>query len=201
MSDKANEPVSADALAPISFTFNPAKLIETMWPNVPYNGDPDEEQPEPFAGPREVIQRIVAERLHKELAQEIRQFISQELRDSVQKQVEIILREVIAKPIVPTDRFGSRIGDETSLNAMIVDQAQKTLKSRVNSRGEIDRYSSSDSRPWINHVVASEVQSAIKKELSEAVAAATVQAQEQLKEAVKETFAEQVAKTVTRNLR
>ena len=201
MTTSPNSQVNAEALAPISFTFDPAKLIETMWPNVPYSGDPDIEQPEPFAGPREIIQKIVADKLYKDLSKEIREFISQELRDTVQAQVEAILREVIANPIVPTNRFGDRTGETTTLKEMITKQAQETLKSKVNGRGEVDRYSNHDTRTWLSHVVAQEVAQAMKGELSKAVADATNEAKAQLKEAVKETFADQVAATVTRNLR
>lgn len=196
-----NSTVSAEALAPITFTFDPAKLIETMWPNLHYSGDPDQEQPEPFAGPREIIQKIVADKLYTDLSKTIREFISQELRDNVQVQVETILREVIANPIVPTNRFGDRTGETTTLKEMITKQADATLKSKVNSRGEVDPYGSRDTRPWVSHVVAQEVSKVMKGELQQAVADATQEAKEQLKEAVKETFAEQVAATVTRNLR
>ena len=201
MTNAEDSRVSGEALAPISFTFDPAKLIETMWPNLPYSSDPDLEQPEPFAGPREVIQKIVADKLYQDLSTEIRNFISQELRDTVQGQVEAILREVIANPIVPTNRFGDRTGETTTLKEMITKQAQDQLKSKVNSRGEVDMYGNRDGTTWLSYVVGQQVAQVMKGELQQAVADATQEARDQLKEAVKETFAEQVAATVTRNLR
>lgn len=90
----------------------------------------------------------------KERVTEIR---NQEIREAVKP----LVREALERPIRKTNYYGEATGQQTTLAEIIVDEAKKTFTEVKDSYR--------DKRPFIQGVVADEVQKAFKKDIQEQV--------------------------------
>lgn len=91
------------------------------------------------------------------LRERVTEIRNQEIREAVKP----LIREALERPIKRTNGWGERTGAETTLSEIIVEEAKKVFTEVKDSYR--------DKRPFIQGVVADEVQKAFKKDIQEQV--------------------------------
>jgi hypothetical protein len=91
------------------------------------------------------------------LRERVTEIRNQEIREAVKP----LVREALERPIQRTNSWGERTGQTTTLSEIIMDEAKKVFTEVKGSYR--------DKRPFIQGVVAEEVQKAFKKDIQEQV--------------------------------
>ncbi|OEJ24314.1 hypothetical protein AS594_07225 [Streptomyces agglomeratus] len=91
------------------------------------------------------------------LRERVTEIRNQEIREAVKP----LIREALERPIRRTNSFGERVGNETTLAELIMDEAKKTFTEVK------DSYRCN--KPFITEVVAAEVQKAFRADIQEQV--------------------------------
>ncbi len=189
--------VSADALLPITLTLDMTRLAEHMYPNTSWNGDPDVEPPEPFDNAATAVTQMMVHQLMPKIEREVTKMVTEQLKE----QAEIMVADVIAKTleegIQKTNTFGEATGQRTTLREMVVSSAKDTLERKVDYRGQPSNgYGSRESITWIQYLINSSVQEAMREHISGVVESATLEVKEKIQAASAKAISDQIVKSL-----
>ena len=131
------------------------------------------------------IARIAAHQIVEQSRGDIRQAVQDEVRLTIQSSVGAIIEKAVNEPIQQHNSYGEKVGDPTTLKALIGKAAEGHLGAKVNERGETG-YSANQTR--LDYIVKKNVEAALdytmQKEIKQAVEAAVAAAQLKVAEAV-----------------
>jgi hypothetical protein len=102
----------------------------------------------------------------------LRERVTNIRNEMIREAVKPLIREALERPIRRTNSYGERVGTETTLSELIMDEAKKVFTEVK------DSYSSR--RPFIAEVVQAEVKKAFQTDIQEQVAKARAAVTEQL---------------------
>ena len=132
------------------------------------------------------IARIAAHQIVEQSRADIRKAVQDEVRLTIQSSVGAIIEKVVNEPIQQHNGYGEKIGEPTTLKALIGKAAEGYLGAKVNERGEAGGYQANQSR--LDYIVKKNVEATIdytmQKEIKQAVEAAVAAAQLKVAEAV-----------------
>ena len=132
------------------------------------------------------IARIAAHQIVKQSRGDIRQAVHDEVRATIQSSVGAIIEKTVNEPIQQHNHYGEKVGEPTTLKALIGKAAEGYLGAKVNERGEAGGYQANQSR--LDYIVKKNVEATIdytmQKEIKQAVEAAVAAAQLKVAEAV-----------------
>ena len=131
------------------------------------------------------IARIAAHQIVEQSRGDIRQAVQDEVRLTIQSSVGAIIEKAVNEPIQQHNSYGEKVGEPTTLKALIGKAAEGYLGAKVNERGETG-YSANQTR--LDYIVKKNVEATIdytmQKEIKQAVEAAVAAAQLKVAEAV-----------------
>ena len=131
------------------------------------------------------IARIAAHQIVEQSRGDIRKAVQDEVRATIQSSVGAIIEKAVNEPIQQHNSYGEKVGEPTTLKALIGKAAEGYLGAKVNERGETG-YSANQSR--LDYIVKKNVEATIdytmQKEIKQAVEAAVAAAQLKVAEAV-----------------
>lgn len=131
------------------------------------------------------IARIAAHKIVEQSRGDIRQAVQAEVRLTIQSSVGAIIETAVNEPIQQHNSYGEKVGEPTTLKALIGKAAESYLGAKVNERGETG-YSANQTR--LDYIVKKNVEATIdytmQKEIKQAVEAAVAAAQLKVAEAV-----------------
>lgn len=131
------------------------------------------------------IARIAAHKIVEQSRGDIRQAVQAEVRLTIQSSVGAIIEKAVNEPIQQHNSYGEKVGEPTTLKALIGKAAEAYLGAKVNERGETG-YSANQTR--LDYIVKKNVEATIdytmQKEIKQAVEAAVAAAQLKVAEAV-----------------
>lgn len=113
-----------------------------------------------------IIQKAV-EQLTNPARAEIMEEVRTNLRDLVQAEVVSLVRQQMTKPIAPTNRWGEKLGEPTTLAEMIHGEFKKWMETPAG-----DRYDRSQ-QPSLKDLLAHEVRNQVNAEMREQLKLAT----------------------------
>ena len=133
----------------------------------------------------DAIVRIAAHQIVEQSRGDIRKAVHNEVRLTIQSSVGAIIEKAVNEPIQQHNSYGEKVGEPTTLKALIGKAAEAYLGAKVNERGETG-YSANKSR--LDYIVKKNVEATIdytmQKEIKQAVEAAVAAAQLKVAEAV-----------------
>ena len=133
----------------------------------------------------DAIVRIAAHQIVEQSRGDIRKAVQDEVRATIQSSVGAIIDRVVNEPIQQHNTYGERVGEPTTLKALIGKAAEGYLGAKVDARGETG-YNANQSR--LDFIVKKNVEATIdytmQKEIKQAVEAAVAAAQLKVAEAV-----------------
>ena len=133
----------------------------------------------------DAIVRIAAHQIVEQSRGDIRKAVHDEVRATIQSSVGAIIEKTVNEPIQQHNGYGEKVGEPTTLKALIGKAAEAYLGAKVNERGETG-YSANQSR--LDYIVKKNVEATIdytmQKEIKQAVEAAVAAAQLKVAEAV-----------------
>ena len=131
------------------------------------------------------IARIAAHKIVEQSRGDIHQAVQAEVWLTIQSSVGAIIEKAVNEPIQQHNSYGEKVGEPTTLKALIGKAAEAYLGAKVNERGETG-YSANQSR--LDYIVKKNVEATIdytmQKEIKQAVEAAVAAAQLKVAEAV-----------------
>ncbi len=131
------------------------------------------------------IARIAAHQIVEQSRGDIRQAVQDEVRLTIQSSVGAIIEKAVNEPIQQHNSYGEKVGEPTTLKALIGKAAEGYLGAKVNERGETG-YSANQTR--LDYIVKKNVEATLdytmQKEIKQAVEAAVAAAQLKVAEAV-----------------
>ena len=131
------------------------------------------------------IARIAAHQIVEQSRGDIRQAVQDEVRLTIQSSVGAIIEQAVNEPIQQHNSYGEKVGEPTTLKALIGKAAEGYLGAKVNERGETG-YSANQTR--LDYIVKKNVEATLdytmQKEIKQAVEAAVAAAQLKVAEAV-----------------
>ena len=131
------------------------------------------------------IARIAAHQIVEQSRGDIRKAVQDEVRLTIQSSVGAIIEKAVNEPIQQHNSYGEKVGEPTTLKALIGKAAEAYLGAKVNERGETG-YGANQSR--LDYIVKKNVEATIdytmQKEIKQAVEAAVAAAQLKVAEAV-----------------
>lgn len=132
------------------------------------------------------IARIAASQIVEQSRGDIRQAVQDEVRLTIQSTVGAIIEKTVSEPIQQHNGYGEKVGETTTLKALIGKAAEGYLGVKVNERGEAGGYQANQTR--LGYIVKKNVEATIdytmQKEIKQAVEAAVAAAQLKVAEAV-----------------
>ena len=132
------------------------------------------------------IARIAAHQIVEQSRGDIRKAVQDEVRLTIQSTVGAIIEKTVNEPIQQHNCYGEKVGEPTTLKALIGKAAEGYLGEKVNERGEASGYQANQSR--LDYIVKKNVEATIdytmQKEIKQAVEAAVAAAQLKVAEAV-----------------
>ena len=133
----------------------------------------------------DAIVRIAAHQIVEQSRGDIRKAVHDEVRATIQSSVGAIIEKTVNEPIQQHNNYGEKVGEPTTLKALIGKAAESYLGTKVNERGETG-YQANQSR--LDFIVKKNVEATIdytmQKEIKKAVEAAVAAAQLKVAEAV-----------------
>lgn len=134
----------------------------------------------------DAIVRIAAHQIVEQSCGDIRKAVHDEVRATIQSSVGAIIEKTVNEPIQQHNGYGEKVGEPTTLKALIGKAAEGYLGAKVNERGEAGGYQANRSR--LDYIVKKNVEATIdytmQKEIKQAVEAAVAAAQLKVAEAV-----------------
>lgn len=134
----------------------------------------------------DAIVRTAAHQIVEQARGDIRKAVTDEVRIAIQSSVGAIIEKTVNEPIQQRNSYGEKVGEPTTLKAIIGKAGENYLGARVNERGEACSYGDKSSR--LDYLVKKNVESVIdykmQKEIKQAVEAAVAAAQLKVAEAV-----------------
>ncbi len=131
------------------------------------------------------IARIAAHQIVEQARGDIRTAVQDEVRLTIQSSVGEIIEKAVNDPIQQHNGYGEKVGEPTTLKALIGKAAEGYLGAKVNECGETG-YSANQTR--LDYIVKKNVEATIdytmQKEIKQAVEAAVAAAQLKVAEAV-----------------
>ena len=131
------------------------------------------------------IARIAARQIVEQSRGDIRKAVQDEVRLTIQSSVGAIIEKAVNEPIQQHNSYGEKVGEPTTLKALIGKAAEGYLGAKVNERGETG-YSANQTR--LDYIVKKNVEATLdytmQKEIKQAVEAAVAAAQLKVAEAV-----------------
>ena len=132
------------------------------------------------------IVRIAAHQIVEQSRGDIRKAVQDEVRATIQSSVGEIIEKAVNEPTQQHNGYGEKVGEPTTLKALIGKAAEGYLGAKVNERGEAGGYQANQSR--LDYIVKKNVEATIdytmQKEIKQAVEAAVAAAQLKVAEAV-----------------
>jgi len=133
----------------------------------------------------DAIASIAARQIVDQSRGDIRKTVQDEVRATIQSSVGAIIDRVVNEPIQQHNTYGEKVGEPTTLKALIGKAAEGYLGAKVDARGETG-YNANQSR--LDFIVKKNVEATIdytmQKEIKKAVEAAVAAAQLKVAEAV-----------------
>ena len=133
----------------------------------------------------DAIARIAAHQIVEQSRGDIRKAVQDEVSLTIQSSVGEIIEKAVNEPIQQHNSYGEKVGEPTTLKALIGKAAEGYLGAKVNQRGETS-YSANQTR--LDYIVKKNVEATIdytmQKEIKQAVEAAVAAAQLKVAEAV-----------------
>ena len=133
----------------------------------------------------DAIVRAAVHQIVEQSRGDIREAVQDEVRATIQSSVGAIIDRVVNEPIQQHNTYGERVGEPTTLKALIGKAAEGYLGAKVDARGETG-YNANQSR--LDFIVKKNVEATIdytmQKEIKQAVEAAVAAAQLKVAEAV-----------------
>ena len=133
----------------------------------------------------DAIVRAAVHQIVEQSRGDIRKAVQDEVRATIQSSVGAIIDRVVNEPIQQHNTYGERVGEPTTLKALIGKAAEGYLGAKVDARGETG-YNANQSR--LDFIVKKNVEATIdytmQKEIKQAVEAAVAAAQLKVAEAV-----------------
>lgn len=118
----------------------------------------------------------------------------QAVRDEqIRAQLAPAIAEALANPIRRTNSYGEKVGEDTTLREVIVDEARKWLNTKAD-----DRYGRSSSETNLQKMIRDAVQEAFANEIADAVKAAREAVPAQLGTTVSEMVADTVRQALAK---
>ena len=134
----------------------------------------------------DAIVRAAAHEIVEQARGDIRNAVHDEVRIAIQSSVGAIIEKTVNEPIQQRNSYGEKVGEPTTLKALIGKAGEDYLGARVNERGEATAYGGKSSR--LEYIVKKNVESVIdykmQQEIKKAVEAAVAAAQMKVAEAV-----------------
>ena len=131
------------------------------------------------------IARIAAHQIVEQSRGDIRKAVQDEVQATIRASVGEIIEKAVNEPIQQHNHYGEKVGEPTTLKALIGKAAESYLGTKVNERGETG-YQANQSR--LDFIVKKNVEATIdytmQKEIKQAVEAAVAAAQLKVAEAV-----------------
>lgn len=127
----------------------------------------------------EIVSRLASD--HEEwdnISRRVRTIRDEEIRDAVRPAIN----EALSRPIRKTNLYGEASGEETTLSALIADEARKLIAKPT------DSYNSGKGS-YLSQVIAAEVETAFRAEIADAV--------KQAREAVTKELGGQIGSAIT----
>jgi len=191
---------SRQVLAPITFQFDPAQLLETMWPNLAYTGDPDVEVPEPFYGVKEEIVRQLVHRLEQRIGKTLDKAVQQAAIESAKARIEPLIEKVFTDPFPLTNSYGERTGKEATIREMVIDRVKEVLNEKYSTSGNRASSYDRDTKSLVDIKVDQAVKAALEKDLRVAAAEVVAEFKTKLTAGISQGLAEQVTKVLVSKL-
>lgn len=188
-----------DLSVPVQIVVDEKKLLDEIgWTDYHQDRDGDFHAEGGKFDVRGNLAGLVADRLAKFMEDEMRAVVREIITDEAKTRVAFIVGGVISDGIRKTNAYGEPTGETTTLRELIVEQAQKQLTRKVNSRGETDRYAGNGSIPYVQYVAQEAARAALKGELADATKAAVDQVKAKVTGLVAEELGAKIAQAVTR---
>ena len=131
------------------------------------------------------IARIAAHQIVEQSRGDIRKAVQDEVRATIQSSVGAIIEKAVNEPTQQHNSYGEKVGEPTTLKALIGKAAESYLGAKVDARGETG-YRADQTR--LAYIVKKNVEATIdytmQKEIKQAVEAAVAAAQLKVAEAV-----------------
>lgn len=135
----------------------------------------------------DAIVRTAAHQIVEQARGDIRKAVTDEVRIAIQSSVGAIIEKTVNEPIQQRNSYGEKVGEPTTLKAIIGKAGEDYLGARVNERGEASGYGGNSSSR-LDYIVKKNVESVIdykmQQEIKKAVEAAVAAAQMKVAEAV-----------------
>lgn len=112
-----------------------------------------------------VVEQIVAQAVKRPEYTELQTRIAEVRKEQIRDALAPIVAEAIAKPVMQTNSWGERTGKETTLTALIMDEARKYLAEPADAYG-------SNRQTLLQKAIREQVQAAFAQEIADAVKAA-----------------------------
>lgn len=153
---------------------------------------------EPETGETEHRPRTLGDLVAEKLADKIYSSLTHEARYEMTKRadrervaiirskVEPIIEEAISGPIRLTNSFGEPTGPETTLNALIIDQAKKTIAGNRSDHGRGDTLAQRVIKDAVGAALARELNAAVADEKAKVIAAVRAKAADLIADAVRQ---------------
>lgn len=188
---------SADALFPVTLTLDMTRLAEHMYPNRDWNGDPDVEPPEPFDNAAMAVTQMMVHQLTPKIEREVTKMVTEQFKEQAETMVADVIAKTLEEGIQKTNTFGEATGQRTTLREMVVSSAKDTLERKVDYRGQRSNgYGSRDDITWIQYLINSSVQEAMREHISGVVEAATLEVKEKIQAASAKAISDQIVKSL-----
>lgn len=133
----------------------------------------------------DAIVRAAAHQIVEQSRGDIREAVQDEVRATIKSSVGAIIEKAVNEPIQQHNHYGEKVGEPTTLKALIGKSAEGYLGAKVDARGETG-YNANQSR--LEYIVKKNVESVIdykmQQEIKKAVEAAVAAAQMKVAEAV-----------------
>jgi len=147
----------------IKVEVGPVDLTTVIGEHRIYNGDDDEYQAEPMTLGDAIARQIFDDLRRESHYGELKRTVTTLRADVIKEQIAPVVAKALAEPIQKTNQYGEATGKPTTLRELIVDEVQRLLKQPA------DQYSR-EKGTWIQALVRTEVEAALRKELGGVIA-------------------------------
>jgi hypothetical protein len=127
-----------------------------------------DDEAEEYRGSELTLGQAIAHKVFEDLRREdyygdLKRKVAELRTEVIKEQIAPVITKALADPIQQTNQYGEARGKETTLRALIVEEVGRLLKSPA------DQYSR-DKGTWLQALVRSEAEAALRKELGEVIA-------------------------------
>lgn len=118
---------------------------------------------------KEQVVQALAARLYNDMKHDVRDEAKQRASTQIDAEVSGLVADVLSAKFVPVNKWGERVGEETTLRDMVIEKLTNFWEQRVDGKGEPthDRYRTQTRAEWmIGNLITPEIKRQVEQELA-----------------------------------